>query len=444
MPNGRRTADGLALALLEHTVRGNREEQLFVFRATARVLGIAMDEQRAEALEAVEACCAARGLDLCPSRDEYRAWLRQQSEWEGWPGDYAIAHAFGGEWSAVRRAVNSEPVPDFAAGGLGNLGSAASDEALLAGVRLWADPRSGGEFRFAGFREFALDQLRKHSSSEAKSNLSDDPQASAAQREELAFAVSPNTYISRFGSWVETLAAAGALGGVTFEEFRQLVSASKEYAPERLVDTVRAAATWADTEGLRLTRKTFDEYRDGALRAGWQAGSYEPIPSAQAITSRLGSLIEAMHRAGVIDSAEAARRHSRRGRKLPLERLAAHVRVCVEHRSDGDPSALEERTYTEWRDTLVDVLGAPVPASLTIRQRFETLTWRETVAAAMDTLVDGAELAALRRQYTDALASRAHERVMGGAERCSCCGQPSPPATEPSSAAYTHTMEESR
>ncbi|MEJ7783487.1 MAG: hypothetical protein WKF96_01705 [Solirubrobacteraceae bacterium] len=72
------------------------------------------------------------------------------------------------------------------------------------------------------------------------------------------------------------------------------------------------------------------------------------------------------------------------------------------------------------------------------------MTWRETVAAAMDTLVDGAELAALRRQYTDALASPAHERVMGGAERCSCCGQPSPPATEPSSAAYTHTMEESR
>jgi hypothetical protein len=54
-------------------------------------------------------------------------------------------------------------------------------------------------------------------------------------------AISPNTYIDRFGSWLSALSAAVVLDEVSFEAFRLLVRSARDFSEDELLETLRRA-----------------------------------------------------------------------------------------------------------------------------------------------------------------------------------------------------------
>lgn len=275
------------------------------------------------------------------------------------------------------------------------------EDELLRALRRWHEEEPDPRFRFDRFRRWAKRHLRV----DAERTPDGAVEESGEAEDTLRTATSPNTFIRRFGSCASALAEAGVLEDISFPNFCLLARSDRYVSDATLLELIRDADRWAREEFRRpLTRATLDEYRERALRENWEAHTFTPVPSPAKIFRRFGgSLVKTMLAAGVINREEALRRVARRGVRLAVESLAAHVKVCA--RLHGVPSAenLTLAVYDRWRQALVDALLAPVPCSWTICLRLGAANWRDGVIAAARTTTDPDEEAALMTRYEAAL-----------------------------------------
>jgi hypothetical protein len=431
LPGSRRTADPLAVRLLELAARCTLEEQMYLYRRSATALGVVLDDAAAESVETVRACqadlwCQRTGSNAPPSqealageplpgRDRLRAWLEAQPEWTGWPSEHGVLAPFGGKYTRLREVVEAKPVFDIRALGLTVNGPQATEEMLVAGLREWAasedfDP----ELRQDRF--FVYARRRTH-------ELEAERRATSYANTEVAFAVSPNTYIDRFGSWAHALDATGLLDGISFETYRRLMSGVKTYTPEVVREAVVAAGAWSQAEhGQRLTQDLLWKWRDHRLRANWRAGVVAPVPGEAPVTRLYGNLAAAFRACGLVDETTATASTVRRGVELSDDLLFAHAWVCAYEKGLTSPARLDKGQYNRWRVQVADALGEPVPCAQTIFRRLGARGWN----AAREMLVergpaDPELVATLAARYRAALESAANrdERVAPAGEESS-------------------------
>ncbi len=341
--------------------------QRLLFRESARVLGVALSAQQTDALVAVEAC--ARALGRVPSRDAYRAWLREPDNF-GWPSSWQIESLFDGSWANVAAALAGDVAPkfDLRAASLISQGGAFGDDELLAGIRSWWAEQAGGDPHFAKYREWAIARMREHGVDTCR------------------YGVSVNLFRERFGGWYETLHRAGVTVTLTRAQIRALVEPRSSHERDALLQALRDAHAWAKAHGRDLTRASYDAWR-GELADDAGRDAALPLPPAGgAFASHFGSLPRAMALAGTISEEEALRRVLKRGVKLELLELRAWVWAAAEDVGArvGQPlQTLTAAQYTTWRDAEQQRLLGCVPAALTLIERFEVRTFAEALAAAL-------------------------------------------------------------
>jgi hypothetical protein len=371
LPSGRMSASPLTLKLLDYVARGTSAEQLYVFRAAARVLGVPLNEEKVDAAWALAQCARACGTSGVPGRSVYRAWLEKEAV--DWPSDYEVAKAFGGRWTSIRFELEAKPRADLRSLGLASPGKVPEAGELTNAIQLWHANEPDPMFRFGRFRAWAVERLCAGGEE-------------SATRSDLAFtvAISPNTYIKHFGSWLGALEEAGVLGDVSFDAFRRLAGSVHDYPDSQILDTVRDGAVWARQErGRELTRNLLAEYRLVVLRRSWTERTFIAVPAVCTIADRFGgSLTKAMLAAGVLSEDEGRARSSQSGVKLPDESLAAHVKVCARQLGLEDAAKLRKSAYLRWRNALVEILEEPVPAAITIVDRLGASCWPDAAAAA--------------------------------------------------------------
>lgn len=351
-------------------------EREFVFRAAARVSGVALDEMTLDAFEALKACQAQLDLDELPSRHAYRAWVGQQPVLMQWPSAQEITNAFGGKWSAARSANGDRPHFDVRTLSHVRVRERSEDAELLAGIRLWMTEDPDPRRRFDRYRAFALPRLHGSSAQVGAEEASLVDGTGAA--EPVRLVTSRNVFIDRFGSWLLALHQAGELDGMTFEEFRPVPSDRRNYSTDEVCAVVLAAHGWAIDQGYpRLTRKAFDAFRDALRRERWEAGDLDPVPSMAAVVAKFGSLAQALVEAGVVTAEEAADMVPQRRSRLRREEALTWL-----ERARTELGAVPSSTgYRRWRKDLRERTGeqAPTDASL---GRLGVSTWEETVLEA--------------------------------------------------------------
>jgi hypothetical protein len=100
-----------------------------------------------------------------------------------------VARAFGGFFARARDAADGRPSPSVAGKTISRLGSPPDVDGLRDGLREWLrGPHVDDARRFNRFEAYARERI------------------AADSAETRRFAVSCNTYIARFGSWMQALA----------------------------------------------------------------------------------------------------------------------------------------------------------------------------------------------------------------------------------------------
>ncbi len=242
------------------------------------------------------------------------------------------------------------------------LGPARTADELRDGLREYlASTDCDPERRFASFRAYALIRI------------AEDP--TQARR----FAVSTNTYIRHFGSWMHALADDGVRGldDVSFETFARLVSKTKK-RPQRRVGGDRDAAQVAERELLRwwlrdfgawahenrvpATLQDFEEYRLANLRIAYEDREPTYVPALFSIISFLWVVHRRSPRRGRhrCRGSDATTHSPRRG--LSPERTAWWVREALAELAES----LSIRTYASWRSREIETRGCCIPTSVTV------------------------------------------------------------------------------
>lgn len=367
----RRTSSPLARTLFQWAVEQDAAVQLLLFRESARVLGVALSEDQAHAILCVRAC--GEDIRLAPTRDRYRLWFRAAkpdvaiellSAWQ-------IEQLFGGRWSRVLSALAGEvvsPALDLRASIMGAQGPAFTADDLAASLRLWRKAEPDVAPQFDRYRAWATGEMETHGV------------------DVCHYAISINTFISRFGSWFGALRQAGVAQDLSPTEIRALSAARKGLDEQTLLDALRDAARWADGHGRRLTRARYDEWRETVVRDAVTACSGALPPEGGAFARHFGSLPRAMALAGVITEEEALARILRRGVTMNIDEVRAWIWLAAREVADAlgtDFGAISDADYARWRDATQRRLLRCVPAPLTIVRRFERKTFGEATLAAL-------------------------------------------------------------
>jgi hypothetical protein len=312
-------------------------EQTYLFRVASRMAGIALDDQKADVVDAIRTCMEDLDLHQAPSRDVYRAWFAEQPVSQQWPTPHAASEAFDHKWLNLRATVNGAPVADMRGLAISRIGSPAQSEALLRGLRRWRSEDQDAPLFYARFKTWAQQNVHldpRNFAIGAGAHILEDVSISPPETIHLAF--SPNTYIEHFGSWFRALALAEVPQSLSFDDYVNSCKTDRYISDETIFEFLRDAERWAQRQtGRPLTRASLDKFRQDRFWQNWMSDNLLPVPSGSMIAGRFGGLVEAMQAGGIWDEQQVSRRSIRRGAKLQLTELAAYVIVCAD--SEGAP-----------------------------------------------------------------------------------------------------------
>jgi hypothetical protein len=357
----RRTADRLALAISDWAARQGPTVIDFLYHANARCGQLPTPEGQADAIESLEACQHVLDLSEPPSRDRYRVWFERQPAEMEWSKPSTIEIACG-NWSRARAAAAGEPLVLIGAVRAGRLGGYSSTDALLELLRQWHAAEPDERRRFRVFRVWVLKSLEGSNA------------ATLAAR-----VISKHTFSKRFGSWVEALAQAGLLEGVSFEVFKRLVGTPRKNTVECLEAAIHEWSEWDRVENRGLTIKSLSAWRESVLRQRWKECIPEGVPDVGALISQWGSFLDALVAVGLITADEALRRRLVRGDRLTRDEIAALIRSA--HRENG--GTLDRAAWRRFRTGTARETGRSVPHETTVVDRLDAVDFDAAVAIAL-------------------------------------------------------------
>lgn len=306
-----------------------------------------------------------------PSKRRYEDWRRDHRDRAEIPSATFVLNTFG-TWAKAMDAMGLKPTADQLGYRLRSLGSRPSDERVIADLRRCAAALGRSRLLFREYRQWAKAQER-------------------AGRGANTLLVSPNSFISRFGSFAAALRRAGLESALNGPRTR-----STENTPERLIEHLRAASE--ATGGGRVTVDRYRAWRDPRVKAG------EAVPATDTISERFGGWGRALAAARLASPNEDSAGYGRgRGKKVSVDYMACCLLEAA--RARGLPLSIG--SYGIWREgRRGGSTRFPPPASDSVIQH-RIATWT-TVRRLLEEAVDRAE-----PEVWLAAAFRAEERRRG-------------------------------
>jgi len=312
-------------------------------------------------------------IGRAPSRRDYDLWRAGQAHPDQWLSASGIRKAFGNSWARAIDALNVEPRPDILARRLLNFNRPYKREELLEGLRACAAAVGVEYLAFSVYRAWAIEELKR------------------PDRACKRLALSRYAFKKHFGSWIEALVAAG---------LPELTRASNDdklpmpRGPAYDNDHLRRALLGANRFHLeceaqagrgddrhpprQLTRRVFEQWRQGEAEAAQAQGRVIYLPSAASIILRLGSWTEALHWAGLIDDERLRAAHRQKARPLTDDEVLDYLVFAL---NDLRPVA-EKAEARLTRGDATDATAASStrlsagPAAATPLSRSEYRRWR--------------------------------------------------------------------
>lgn len=327
----RRGTDQLALRIFEILRPLAEEDKRRVLSAIDAVEGPGgpSSERATLARASVERFLAEAGGP--PSKRRYEEWRISHSD-NAIPSATFVSNTFG-SWAKAMDALGLKPTADIVGYRLRSLGSGPTNEEVIADLRRCGRELGKKRLLFREYREWARGEER-------------------AGRAANTLLISPNSFITRFGSFATALRLAGLETALNGPRTR-----SSENTGERLIACLRRAA--ADERIDRITLERYDGWRERGLRAG------HAIPAGGTIAEHFGGWRRALSAAGLSSSNEERAGYGRgRGRKVSLEHMARCLLEAAHRR--GMPLTIG--SYRKWRAMVLDDLGLPPPPSESVIQ----------------------------------------------------------------------------